>query len=61
MSLDKNWFTESASPTGCAFSLHITAELHKEQTPFQTINIYQTTEFGNLNNLFQIRMFGHFP
>ncbi len=48
MSLDKNWFTESASPTGCAFSLHITAELHKEQTPFQTINIYQTTEFGNL-------------
>ncbi len=48
MSLDKNWFTEASSQTSCAFSLHITAKLHEEQTPFQEITIYQTTEFGNL-------------
>jgi len=48
MTLDSNWFTEQASSTGSAFSLHITSKLHEEQTPFQNITIYQTTEFGNL-------------
>ncbi|HHB91838.1 MAG TPA: polyamine aminopropyltransferase [Thioploca sp.] len=48
MSLDRNWFTETSSQNGIAFSLHIIAKLHEEQTSFQNIAIYQTTEFGNL-------------
>ena len=51
MSLDNNWFTEQASPTECAFSLHIKDKLHEEETPFQEIAIYDTTEFGILHVL----------
>ena len=56
MKLDNNWFTELDSATGCAFSLHIKAKLHEEQTPFQTIAIYDTTEFGKLMTLDNIIM-----
>jgi len=48
MTLDNNWFTERDTPRGCAFSLHIEETLHEEQTPFQHIAIYKTTQFGNL-------------
>jgi spermidine synthase len=51
MNLDNNWFTELGLNTGCAFSLQIKAKLHEEQTPFQKITIYETTEFGNLMTL----------
>jgi spermidine synthase len=56
MSLDDNWFTEQDSPTGCAFSLHLKTKLHEEQTPFQHIAIYQTTEFDRLMTLDDIIM-----
>lgn len=48
MTLDNNWFTERDTPRGCAFSLHVVKTLHEEQTPFQHIAIYKTTQFGNL-------------
>ncbi len=56
MSLDNNWFTEKDSDTGCAFSLHLKAKLHEEETPFQQIAIYETTEFGRLMTLDDIIM-----
>jgi len=56
MSLDESWFTELDMPTGCAFSLHLKAKLHEEQTPFQHIAVYETTEFGHLMVLDNIIM-----
>jgi spermidine synthase len=43
-----HWFTEIAEKEGSAFSLRIRAKLHEERTPYQTIEIYETTGFGNL-------------
>jgi len=49
MALDENkWFTEVHSKDGSAFSLEIKAKLHEEQTPFQTIAIYDTVNWGKL-------------
>ena len=48
MTIDNNWFSEIDLPNGCAFSLHIKAKLHEEQTPFQKIAIYETLQFGRL-------------
>ena len=45
---DKNWFTETYPGNGCALSLEIKAKLHEEQTPFQQIEIFDTTWFGKL-------------
>jgi spermidine synthase len=45
---DKNWFTEICTECGSAFSLQITGKLHEEETPFQTIAIYDTIRFGKL-------------
>ncbi len=56
MKIDHNWFSEVDSPNGCAFSLRITAKLHEEQTPFQHIAIYETTQFGRLMTLDNIVM-----
>jgi len=42
-----DWFTEY-DDGGSAFSLRLRAKLHEEQTPFQTIAIYATTDYGNL-------------
>lgn len=42
------WFTELNKDLGCGFALHIQSKLHEEKTPFQTIGIYETTQFGNL-------------
>ena len=44
----ENWFTEVCEEGGSAFSLHIKERLHSEKTAFQTIDIYRTSEFGNL-------------
>lgn len=49
MSLDQNWFTETAK--GHAFGLEIKQKLHEEQSPFQKIAIYETTTFGRLMTL----------
>ncbi len=48
MSLDASWFTEPVDKTGTAFSLKLGKKLHEEQTPFQKIEIYDTTTFGKL-------------
>ncbi|MFQ5489058.1 MAG: polyamine aminopropyltransferase, partial [Gammaproteobacteria bacterium] len=48
MTLDKGWFTEICEEGGSAFSLKIKGKLHEEQTPYQTIAIYETETFGNL-------------
>jgi spermidine synthase len=46
--LDSEWFTEIVEKAGSAFSLRIRARLHEEQTPFQTIEVYDTVAFGKL-------------
>jgi len=48
MTLDDKWFTEICANVGTAFSLKIRQKLHEEQTPYQTIAIYETETFGNL-------------
>lgn len=45
---DNNWFTEICKEGGSAFSLQVDEKLHDETTPFQRIEIYSTTHFGNL-------------
>lgn len=44
----EEWFTEVCQDNGSAFSFQIKQKLHAEKTPFQTIEIYETTHFGNL-------------
>jgi len=46
--LDGAWFTERAEEDGSAFSLKIKDKLHEEKSPFQTIEVYSTTHYGNL-------------
>ena len=46
--LDQNWFSEAMEGTGSAFSLKIRKKLHEEQSDFQKIEIYETTDWGNL-------------
>lgn len=48
MSLDNTWFTEACEACGSAFSLKITGKLHEEQSAFQRIEVYDTTEYGRL-------------
>ncbi len=48
MSLDQNWFSEPVADSGSAFSLRIRRKLHEEQSPFQKIEVYETSDFGNL-------------
>lgn len=45
---DKTWFTEKCDECGSAFSLKIEAKLHEEVSDFQKIEIYKTTNYGNL-------------
>ncbi len=44
----RNWATEIHSNDGSAFSFEIKQQLHSEKTPYQTIEIYETTHYGNL-------------
>lgn len=48
MSLDNTWFTEAVDKTGTAFSLKLGRRVHAEQTPWQSIEIYETESFGYL-------------
>jgi spermidine synthase len=43
-----DWFTEICKEAGSAFSLRSEQKLHEEKTPYQHIEIYATTHFGNL-------------
>ena len=44
----KKWFTEACTECGTALSFEIKEQLHQEQTPFQSIEIYSTKSFGTL-------------
>ncbi|SEA68965.1 polyamine aminopropyltransferase [Alkalimonas amylolytica] len=44
----QQWFTEVFEPSGSAFGLAITAKLDEVQSPFQHIEIFDTTHFGKL-------------
>lgn len=46
-----NWFTEVVEEHGTAFSLRIAEKCHQEQTPYQRIEIYNTTDFGYLMSI----------
>ncbi len=45
---DGNWFTEVCDEAGTAFSLRVTRQLHTERSRYQTIEVYETSHFGNL-------------
>ncbi|HEX6929426.1 MAG TPA: polyamine aminopropyltransferase [Gammaproteobacteria bacterium] len=45
---NKGWFTEAADEAGSAFSLAIRSKLFEEQTPYQKIEVWETTHWGNL-------------
>jgi spermidine synthase len=42
------WFTEQNGHSGSSFGLRVKALLHAEKTPFQSIEIYDTTDWGKL-------------
>ncbi|MCT6701091.1 polyamine aminopropyltransferase [Rheinheimera sp. 4Y26] len=46
--ISKQWFTEIFQPSGSAFSLQIHQKLAEVQSPFQHIEVYETTDFGNM-------------
>ncbi len=45
---DSTWFTEVCPEAGSAFSLRLKGKLHEEKTPYQKIEIFDTTDFGRL-------------
>lgn len=48
---NQSWFTEKSDDSGIGFSLKISGKLHEEQTPYQKLEIFDTTEFGRLMTL----------
>jgi spermidine synthase len=48
MSTQDNWYIEHFEPTGSAIGYRIEAKLDEVQSPFQKIEIYRTTDWGNL-------------
>lgn len=48
MSGDNKWFTEIFAASGSAFGLAITKKLEEVQSPFQHIEMFETTHFGNM-------------
>jgi spermidine synthase len=46
--LGNDWFTEASEETGSGFSLQVTETLADEQTPYQHIQVFETTQFGRL-------------
>ncbi|MEE8321789.1 MAG: polyamine aminopropyltransferase [Gammaproteobacteria bacterium] len=54
MSLDYDWFTETAK--GYGMSLQIKEKLHDEQSPYQRIEVFETESFGRLLTLDGITM-----
>ncbi|MEO6689164.1 MAG: polyamine aminopropyltransferase, partial [Dokdonella sp.] len=45
---EPRWFTEQHARSGSSFGLRIKEKLHAEQTPYQSIEIYDTTDWGKL-------------
>ena len=48
MSSSDTWFIEHFDPTGSAIGFRTTAKLDEVQSPFQKIEIYQSTDWGRL-------------
>lgn len=48
LNINSNYFTEYDDNGGLAFSLKINQKLHEEHTEFQKIEIFETSQFGNL-------------
>jgi len=46
--LDKDWVVEAHEFANSAIGFKVKKLLHSEKTPFQTIDIYETTDWGNL-------------
>ena len=42
------WFTETSDATGSGFALRVRRKLYEEQSQYQKIEIYETTDWGNL-------------
>lgn len=48
MSTSEAWFIEHFKTAGTCFGLAIDEKLHTEQSPYQSIEVYQTQTFGRL-------------
>ena len=46
--MSSNWFTEKHEASGSSIGYRVDEKLADEQTPFQHIEIYRTTDWGNL-------------
>jgi spermidine synthase len=70
---DNNWFYENFEHTGSAIGFRTVRKLDEVQSPFQKIEIFETTDFGNLmvidgammvstrENFFYHEMMAHAP
>ena len=45
---DTTWMQERFEPTGSSIGFRITRKLDEVQSPFQKIEIYESTDWGNL-------------
>ncbi|HEX3124307.1 MAG TPA: polyamine aminopropyltransferase [Rhodanobacteraceae bacterium] len=45
---EHRWFTEQHDYSGSSIGFRIKQRLHSEQTPFQSIEIYESTDWGNV-------------
>src|SRR5690606_19627276 len=48
MNADSQWHYENFEPTGSAIGYRITRKLDEVRSPFQHIEIFETTDWGNL-------------
>jgi spermidine synthase len=48
MMMHESWFTERCVASGTVQGFKVTALLHKEETPYQTLEVYETESFGHL-------------
>ncbi len=48
MTLDQQWFSEPHPQSGSAISYRVVRKLDEVRTPFQHIEIWETTDWGNL-------------
>lgn len=46
--MSDTWFTEHYAPSGSSIGFRVRAKLHEEKTPYQTIAIYDSTDWGRL-------------
>jgi spermidine synthase len=48
MSEDTRWFTEAHLPSGSSIGFRVTRKLEEARTPFQHIEVWETTDWGKL-------------